>query len=219
MKIAEGYKQTKVGVIPEDWEVKAFSELFDFQNGVNADKEAYGQGVPFINVLEVITTTHLSASDIPGRVFLSKAISESYAVHKGDILFNRTSETQEEVGLASVYLGDEKFVFGGFVIRGRNLGKSVDPMYSGYVFRSPNIRSQIIARGQGAVRANIGQQDLYKILTILPSIEEQSAIATVLSDMDGAIAALEARRAKTQAIKQGMMQELLTGKTRLINNE
>jgi type I restriction enzyme, S subunit len=92
-------------------------------------------------------------------------------------------------------------------------------MYSGYVFRSPNIRSQIIARGQGAVRANIGQQDLYKILTILPSIEEQSAIATVLSDMDGAIAALEARRAKTQAIKQGMMQELLTGKTRLINNE
>jgi CTP-dependent riboflavin kinase len=43
MKIAEGYKQTEVGVIPEDWEVKAFSELFDFQNGVNADKEAYRQ--------------------------------------------------------------------------------------------------------------------------------------------------------------------------------
>ena len=57
------------------------------------------------------------------------------------------------------------------------------------------------------------------LLAIPNDWEEQRAIATVLSDMDAEIAALEARRAKTQAIKQGMMQELLTGKTRLINNE
>lgn len=49
-----------------------------------------------------------------------------------------------------------------------------------------------------------------------PTIEEQRAIAAVLSDMDAEIVALEARRDKTRAIKQGMMQELLTGKTRLL---
>ena len=50
----------------------------------------------------------------------------------------------------------------------------------------------------------------------VPAIEEQTAIATILSDMDTDLSALEARLAKTQAIKQGMMQELLTGRTRLI---
>jgi type I restriction enzyme, S subunit len=51
----------------------------------------------------------------------------------------------------------------------------------------------------------------------LPSEQEQKAIATVLSDMDAEIQALEARLEKTKSIKQGMMSELLTGKTRLIN--
>jgi type I restriction enzyme, S subunit len=51
---------------------------------------------------------------------------------------------------------------------------------------------------------------------LLPDITEQQAIATVLSDMDAEIVALERRRDKTRALKQGMMQELLTGKTRLI---
>ena len=50
----------------------------------------------------------------------------------------------------------------------------------------------------------------------LPSVSEQTAIATVLSDMDTELAALQARRSKTQALKQAMMQELLTGRTRLI---
>ncbi|MDO8264108.1 MAG: hypothetical protein Q7T21_12935, partial [Gallionella sp.] len=51
---------------------------------------------------------------------------------------------------------------------------------------------------------------------LTPSIEEQTAIATILSDMDAELAALEARRDKTRALKQGMMQELLTGRIRLI---
>jgi len=156
-RVPPGYKQTEVGVIPEDWEVVPLSELLDFRNGVNADKSAYGQGTPFINVLEIISRTHLRSSDIPGLVTLPSSLLNSYAVHRGDVLFNRTSETQEEVGLASVYLGDERVVFGGFVIRGRSRGTVVDEIYSGYAFRSPIIRSQIISKGQGAVRANIGQ--------------------------------------------------------------
>lgn len=214
-QLKEGYKQTEVGVIPEDWEVVAFSELFEFRNGVNADKEAYGKGIPFINVLEIITHTHLYSSNIPGRVSLPKSLIESYAVHYGDILFNRTSETQEEVGLASVYLGDKKVVFGGFVIRGRNRAASIDPIYSGYSFRSSSIRLQIIARGQGAVRANIGQQELSKILAIVPPEEEQRAIARALSDADTLIAALDKQLAKKRHIKTATMQQLLTGKKRL----
>jgi type I restriction enzyme S subunit len=63
---------------------------------------------------------------------------------------------------------------------------------------------------------SLSSQGLANLNFLLPRLEEQRAIATVLSDMDAAIAALETRRTKTQAIKQGMMQQLLTGKVRLV---
>jgi len=146
--VRPGYKQTEVGVIPDDWEQVQFSNMFEFRNGVNAEKDGYGKG-------------------IPGRVSLTRSDIASYAVRYGDLLFNRTSETQEEVGLSSVYLDNDTVVFGGFVIRGRPLVDSIDPIYSGYALRAPAIRAQIIARGQGAIRANVGQADLRNVLAPL----------------------------------------------------
>jgi type I restriction enzyme S subunit len=60
---------------------------------------------------------------------------------------------------------------------------------------------------------------MQKFIFRMPSIDEQRAIISVLSDMDAEVEALEARRAKTRNLKQAMMQELLTGKTRLRNVE
>ena len=215
MDMRAGYKQTEIGVIPEDWLLISFSEFMEFRNGVNADKAAYGKGVPFINVLEVITKSHLRLEDVPGRVSLDQSQIASYTVRKGDIVFNRTSETQEEVGLAAVYQGDEVTVFGGFVIRGRPAARLIDPTYAGYGLRMLCIRGQIISKGQGAIRANIGQADLRTILAPLPSLNEQKAIANSLKDADALIKSLEQLLAKKLHIKQGAMQELLTGKKRL----
>ena len=119
------------------------------------------------------------------------------------------------MGLASVYLGDETVVFGGFVIRGRCRGAAIDDIYSGYAFRSPIIRSQIISKGQGAVRANIGQQELSKVLAVLSPLSEQRAIAAALSDVDGLISELDKLIDKKRAVKTAAMQQLLTGKQRL----
>jgi type I restriction enzyme S subunit len=83
-----------------------------------------------------------------------------------------------------------------------------------------SIESTWAKHSKGSTFDSVNSSDISAIKVNLPSdAQEQRAIATVLSDMDAAISALETRRAKTQAIKQGMMQELLTGKTRLINNE
>ncbi len=215
MELKPGYKETEVGVIPEEWEVVPFSELLEFRNGVNADKHAYGKGLPFINVLEVITKPHLQAADIPGRVSLSKSRVDSFVVRRGDLVFNRTSETQEEVGLSSVYLDDIPVVFGGFVIRGQPTGNAVDPVYSGYAFRAPAVRAQIVARGQGAIRANVGQSDLRQVLAPLPPLPEQRAIAGALGDVDALLGALTQLIAKKRNLKQAAMQQLLTGHTRL----
>jgi type I restriction enzyme, S subunit len=82
--------------------------------------------------------------------------------------------------------------------------------------RSTVIQEYIDTINVQAAQANLSLENINNFEIIIPSLEEQRAIATVLSDMDAAIAALETRRAKTQAIKQGMMQELLTGRTRLV---
>jgi type I restriction enzyme S subunit len=189
--------------------------LCSFQNGVNADRSAYGRGIRFINVLELITHPYLKSDQIPGRVSLPSGVETAFMVQPGDLVFNRSSETLEEVGLASVYVGDEPVVFGGFVIRGRLLDDRLSPRYAGYGLRARSVRSQIIARGQGAIRANIGQNLLGHVEVPLPPLVEQEAIAEALSDADALIESLDQLIAKKRLIKQGVMQELLTGKRRL----
>ena len=209
-----GNHSTEVA-IPEGWEPKRLGELFEFRNGVNADKDAYGSGIPFINVLEPIAYSHLHGPEIPGRVSLPSAIEKSYLVRAGDVLFNRTSETQGEVGLASVYLGNLPVVFGGFVICGRPKNGCLHPLYSGYGLRSQFVRQQVVALGQGAVRANIGQDNLGQVVAAIPPLDEQRAIAGALSDVDALLGVLDRMLTKKRDLKQAAMQQLLTGQTRL----
>lgn len=210
-----GGRQTDIGMIPDGWYVQPLSQLLDFQNGFNAEKSSYGTGVPFANVLEVITQSHLTEADIPGRVSVNSNQLQAFLVRPGDILFNRTSETQDELGLASVYVGSAQIIFGGFVIRGRIRSNRLNTTFAGYLLRAPAVRRQIVARGQGAVRANIGQSELGSVMVPLPPAHEQAAIAEALGDISSLIAGLENLITTKRQIKQGAMQELLSGRRRL----
>lgn len=192
------------------WREFTVDQLLSLSNGINADKSAYGRGLPFINILEVITHESLTTSDIPGRVTLPTKILDRYRVKRGDVLFNRTSETQDEVGLTSVYFGVDPVVFGGFVFRGRPKTADLDIDYSKYALRAPSVRQQITARGQGGIRANVGQRDLKSVRVSLPGLPEQRAIAHAINDASALIATLERKIAKRQAIRQGMMQRCFT---------
>jgi len=210
-----GYKHTSLGWIPEEWEVMEFGELFDFKNGINASKESYGQGVKFINVMEVIYNNSITANSIPGSVVITDKQLNDYSVSRGDVLFNRTSETTEEIGLTSVYLDDEPVVFGGFVIRGVPKNDLIQNDFKRYCFRSILVRQQIIKGGQGAVRSNIGQGDLEKVRIPLPSIPEQTSIANLLNTWEKAITTTTALIAQKEQRKKWLMQQLLRGKKRL----
>ena len=85
-----------------------------------------------------------------------------------------------------------------------------------YFLRSGEGRRLMYSLAQGATRYNLSKTALKNIVFPLPQKPEQKAIAEVLTDMDAEITALEARLAKTRDLKQGMMQELLTGRTRLV---
>ena len=168
--------------LPEGWMVANLGSFMDFKNGVNADKEAYGKGVKFVNVMDIFRNNCLYSHDITGSVEVTSKQLEEYSVVKGDVLFNRTSETPEEIAFSSIYLDDEKITFGGFVIRGRQNKKLLLPEYARYCFKTDIIRKEMIRRSQGAVRANIGQKDLSKVPIIIPPIEDQKRIASILDE-------------------------------------
>jgi type I restriction enzyme S subunit len=173
--------------LPDGWEMHSLGELFTFKNGVNTEKASYGKGIKFINVMDVLQGNSITPDIIPGQITLPDKKMKENLVKKGDVLFNRTSETPEEIGMTSVYLDDEDVVFGGFVIKGHPIDNKLDNMFKKYCFFSEKVRKEIIRRGQGAVRANIGQNDLSKVSMMLPPLPEQKAIADLLSTWDEAI--------------------------------
>ena len=156
-------------------------------------------------------------SKLEGRVSLNSTELKNFDVKKGDVFFTRTSETTEEIGVAAVMLDDpSETVFSGFVLRARPRDKRLKNRFKAYCFSSAFVRKQIVSKASYTTRALTNGRILSEVLLPLPSPPEQTAIATVLSDLDAEIAALEQRRNKTKDIKQAMMQELLTGKKRLI---
>lgn len=201
-------------MVPNGWEKVSLGEVFDFRNGINADKSQYGQGVKFVNVMDVFGNDVLTEPKIIGRISISEKKLDDNRLEYGDVLFNRTSETFDEIAMSAVYLDSADATFGGFVIRGRPLTNSLDPKYTVYAFQDSNFRKQVIQLGQGAVRANIGQKDLVKVELLVPPLPEQKKIAKFLSTWDKAISTTERLIENSTQQKKALMQQLLMGKKR-----
>ncbi len=211
-----GYKQTHLGIIPNSWEAVLLGDLFVFKNGLNKAKGYFGSGTPIVNYMDVYEHPGLKPNDLSGRVSLTPEEIRNYQVRKGDVFFTRTSETVEEIGVASVILYEPyDTVFSGFVLRARPRDGRLNDSYKQYCFASRSVRSQIVSNSTHTTRALTNGQALSKVWIAVPPIQEQRAIAEVLSDVDGLINALDALIAKKRSIKQATMQQLLTGKTRL----
>ncbi|HFD7418686.1 TPA: restriction endonuclease subunit S, partial [Escherichia coli] len=159
----------------------------------------------------------LTESKIIGRVQVTDKQLEGYQLKYGDVLFNRTSETFDEIAIAAIYLDNAIATFGGFVIRARPKGNQIDPAYSVFLFQSKSYRSQVVKLGQGAIRANIGQKDLARVCILVPPLAEQKKIAQILSTWDKAISVTEKLLTNSQQQKKALMQQLLTGKKRLLD--
>lgn len=198
------------------WEATTIGDLLEFKNGLNKGKEFFGQGTPIVNYMDVYKNRGLRAEQLRGRVTLSAEEIKRFAVHKGDVFFTRTSETPEEVGYASVMLDEvDDCVFSGFVLRGRPITDRLDIGYCQYAFMTKDVRKAIMLGCTYTTRALTNGRQLSAIEIQLPEKSEQRLIATALSDADKYISALENLIAKKRAVKQGTMQELLTGKRRL----
>lgn len=202
----------------EGWEVKKLGEIGKPYGGLSGkSKQDFEDGncpfIPFMNIMSnpVIDPTYMS------YVSIKTGESQNNAM-KGDLFFNGSSETPEEVGMCSVLMNDIPNLYLNSFCFGFRLKTELNHsgLFLSYFFRSSIGRKILFSSAQGATRYNLSKSNFLKLQIHLPKPEEQNQIATIISDMDKEIFALEEKMEKYRQIKQGMMQQLLTGKIRLV---
>lgn len=201
-----------------EWEEVSLNDIGATYTSLSGKtKEDFGQGKPYIPYMNIFNNTFI---DINNMDLVKIIESESQnKVQFGDIFFTTSSETPQEVGMSSVFISKTKediylnsFCFG---FRPKSLDK-ISPRFMGYTLRSSAVRRSIAVLAQGATRYNLSKVQLLKVTIKLPSIDEQQKIATVLTNADREIELLQQQLADLQQEKKALMQQLLTGKRRVL---
>lgn len=177
---------------------------------MNPDAKRFGRGIKFISVMDILNNQFICYDNIRASVEVIEGDIETYGVNYGDILFQRSSETLEDVGQANVYLDRKPAVFGGFVIRGKSKG-NYHPVFFRYLLASPTARKRIIVKGAGAQHFNIGQDGLSRVCLNIPSIQEQEKIAKLFECVDTRIATQNKIIEKYESLIKGLNNILLYG--------
>jgi type I restriction enzyme S subunit len=209
--------QTRLPGFHGEWEMKRLGEAGTFLKGSGVKKDEANSGdLPCIRYGEIYTHHNDYIRSFHSWIS-SKIAATATRLRQGDLLFAGSGETKEEIGKCVAFVDNREAFAGGDIVILRLAG--ANPMFMGYYCNTAPINAQKASKGQGDAVVHISSAALSSVEVTLPSHDEQSAIAAVLSDMDTELSALEARRGKTRALKQAMMQDLLTGRTRLVKPE
>jgi type I restriction enzyme S subunit len=138
---------------------------------------------------------------------------QAYSLEPGDIVFSRVGSVDRN---ALIRPSEAGWLFSGRLLRVRPDRRQAYAPFLSHQFHADLFKASVRGVAVGQTMASLNTQILKGVNVRVPSRNEQIAIAEILSDMDAELTALEARREKTRALKQGMMQELLTGRTRLV---
>lgn len=213
MELKPGYKQTEVGVIPEDWEAKQLVLLGLFTKGKGIRKnEADSGDLPCVRYGEIYTHYNDIVRNYNSHISRSVA-GTSKRLKKGDILFAGSGETKEDIGKAIAYVNDDEAYAGGDIVI--LSPRSASSEFLGYILNAPFATKQKASKAQGDAVVHISALALGSVVIPLPSFPEQRAIAEALSDVDALLESLDQLITKKRNLKQAAMQELLIGKTRL----
>ena len=208
------YKESEIGVIPVDWEVKQLSTIGKFTKGQGIRKDEATNGeIPCVRYGELYTRHNDYIKEYFS--FISNETAKSARrLRPGDILFAGSGETKEEIGKCAAFVDNIEAYAGGDIVILSPI--DVSPLFLGYLLNAQHIQKQKASKGQGDAIVHISANQLGSIqIPLPPTKSEQTAIATALSDTDALIENLEKLIAKKRNIKQGVMQELLTGRKRL----
>ncbi|RSF45154.1 restriction endonuclease subunit S [Acinetobacter baumannii] len=201
-----------------NWNKVKLFQIGSFKNGINKDKNDFGYGVPFINLMDVFGKNSISKNNFDLVNATQKEI-ENYSLQQGDILFIRSSVKPEGVAETAVILEDlPNTVYSGFLIRYR-MNKQVNLFYKKYCFSTENFRKQVLSLSTTSANTNINQESLNLLDLALPNLEEQTKIASFLSGVDEKISQLNRKHELLSQYKQGMMQKLFSQQIRFKAND
>ena len=208
-----------IGEIPEHWRVKKLRYLGALQNGISKDADSFGSGFPFVSYGDVYNNRSLPEA-VKGLVESTAAERRLFSVQYGDVFFTRTSETIEEIGIASTALKTiDDATFAGFLIRFRPTTEELYPGFSKYYFRAEMLRRYFVKEMMIVTRASLGQNLLKNLPVLLPPIDEQREISRFLdlkcAEIDAMIAYKESQLLDIRQCRQSLIFEYVTGKKRV----
>jgi type I restriction enzyme, S subunit len=199
----------------EGWETTNLGSLGSFTKGSGVRKdESLSGSLPCIRYGEIYT----KHDDYIKHFYswISSNVAETATRLKtGDLLFSGSGETKEAIGKCVAFINDIEAYSGGDIVILRL--ENSNAQFMGYYLNTSPVVRQKSSKGQGDAVVHIGASTLASIQVTIPTLEEQEAIANILSDMDTEIDSISAKLTKTRQLKQGMMHELLTGRIRLVD--
>jgi type I restriction enzyme S subunit len=200
-------------IVPAGWKEICLGDLGTFSKGAGIKKDqVLSEGFPCIRYGQIYTEHDSWVKKID--TFVSKEVAcLSRQLQKGEILFAGSGETKADIGKCVAFIDDGHTVAGGDIVI--LTPDRDDSKFLGYALNASYVAAQKMSRAQGDAVVHISASSLSSVLLLLPPLKEQKAIAEALSDVDALIDSLEALLTKKRNIKTGVMQELLTGRTRL----
>lgn len=210
--------KTRLPGFSGEWEVKPLGEIGEV-SGAGVDKKVREgeQPVRLVNYMDAYRRTFIQSSDLDHWVTAPQHQARRCTVEKGDVFFTPSSETRDDIANSAVAMEDiPDAAYSYHVVRLR-IKDHWDLQFRAYAFQTRDFldQAQMICDGSGT-RYVISLAKFRGMTVKVPEVKEQAAIAEILSDMDAELAALDAEAEKARTIKQGMMQNLLTGKVRLV---
>ena len=221
MELRAGYKQTEVGVIPEEWEVLSVSDVTkSFQNGFAFASHGYSKsGIPIVTMAQIGLDGRFKFKEEIVNHWPSIEASKlaTFQLFRGDIIIAMTDVTPEKnlIGRMTEVTEDGPLLLNQRVGLLRLDPEKIDPYFLRAVSNSKMWRDYARAVASLGVQANIGTKEIQAGKLPVPPLPEQRAIAEALSDVDKLIGALDQLIGKKRNLKQATMQQLLTGQTRL----
>jgi type I restriction enzyme, S subunit len=216
------FKETKIGRIPEDWEVRTLGTISRFQNGYAFNSSHYTDDPDNLVVIRMSNITKYGALDISvDRIkyfpYSKLALVEQFLLKKRDLIIAMTDMSREMriIGHTAIIDSDGKYLLNqrvGKIIPDESV---VDKSYLHTYTNTDTFIMYIKSTSAGAVQVNANTSDIKKAIIPLPKLLEQRKIAEIISEVDAKIKTEQAYKTELEQLKKGLMQRLLTGKVRV----
>ena len=225
MEIKKGYKQTELGIIPEEWEVKKIGDCFEFltTNSYSREKMTYEEQ-EYMNIhygdIHMKYGATLDIEEMKGKIPYIKSEEtlpkKIILIEEGDLLIADASEDYKDIGKSTEVLNvkDSKILGGLHTLLLRDKNNYFINGYKGYILRSEKISKEVKKIATGISVLGISKTNLSELNIPIPPLKEQEKIAEVLSCYDKAIEQQELLMEKEKEFKKGMMQKIFSQEIR-----